>query len=359
MQKLKADVEILFNEFKMKWPNDASDHEAKIEYATEFMSKLERLESEDLPRHEKNFFALLNRQSSLYATQLKYLLDSETQKILERLEEVNNCLSDVPFNFLDKNPTFLLIKTTRKNSVELTDFKQRLQDVASHSLDEDRSTAEYRFNIQKKIVDDLKSQDRDKILWREAVIDVRNHLEFIGVELDKDKKEVESYRSGAGKSGGQRQKLAATCLAAALRYQLGGRDLGYPAYATVVFDEAFAKTDNEHTKLAMDIFTKLGFQLIMATPNKGVKVAEPYIGGAGVVFIKDRNSSNISLISYNFDNRQLDWTEFDKSDAIENGADDLNQSELQQLTESDDVQPNETLYSELDKRRSKEDLTKS
>jgi uncharacterized protein YPO0396 len=75
----------------------------------------------------------------------------------------------------------------------------------------------------------------------------------------------------------------------------------------VVFDEAFAKTDSEHSKLAMDIFDRLGFQMIMATPNKGVKAAEPYIGGAGFVYIQDRRISNISPILYDEARRALDW----------------------------------------------------
>src|SRR5690606_20712044 len=73
------------------------------------------------------------------------------------------------------------------------------------------------------------SQDSEHRRWREAVLDVRQHVEFIGRELDEAGVELEIYRSGAGKSGGQRQKLATTCLAAALRYQLGGHERGAPS----------------------------------------------------------------------------------------------------------------------------------
>jgi uncharacterized protein YPO0396 len=296
-----------FSEFTMRWPMESSDQGVGLDSASEFMAKLDRLEREELPNFENDFFGLLNKQSVTYATQIHRMFTSEVDDILERLEEVNNCLSGVPFNYLQKRPTFLKVKTNMKNNQDLTDFKRRLLEVSSHSMSQDRSMAEYRFNIQKGIVEDLVSQEKDKILWRESVIDVRNHLEFIGVELDEDDNEVESYRSGSGKSGGQRQKLAATCLAAALRYQLGGRDLGYPAFGTVVFDEAFAKTDNEHTKLAMEIFKKLGFQLVMATPNKGVIVAEPYIGGAAYIYINNRDSSYASPFRYDKTQSKLVW----------------------------------------------------
>jgi uncharacterized protein YPO0396 len=128
---------------------------------------------------------------------------------------------------------------------------------------------------------------------------VRQHVEFVARELDDEfQREVEVYRSGAGKSGGQRQKLAATCLAAALRYQLGGQDRVLPSYSTVVLDEAFDKADAEFTAMAMNIFKTFGFQMIVATPLKSVMTLEPFIGGACFVHIKDRKDSAVLKIDY-------------------------------------------------------------
>jgi uncharacterized protein YPO0396 len=130
------------------------------------------------------------------------------------------------------------------------------------------------------------------------VLDVRQHVEFIGREIDEGGVEVEVYRSGAGKSGGQRQKLATTCLAAALRYQLGGNDHGVPVYAPVILDEAFDKADNEFTALSMNIFNNFGFQMIVATPLRSVMTLEPFIGGACFVDISDRRVSSVLHIEY-------------------------------------------------------------
>lgn len=68
----------------------------------------------------------------------------------------------------------------------------------------------------------LSSQEPDAQRWRNLVLDLRLHADFIGREFEEQGVEVEVYRGGSGKSGGQRQKLATTCLAAALRYQLAG-----------------------------------------------------------------------------------------------------------------------------------------
>jgi uncharacterized protein YPO0396 len=155
------------------------------------------------------------------------------------------------------------------------------------------------------LVERLSSQEPEEKRWREAVLDVRQHVEFIGREKDESGVEVEIYRSGAGKSGGQRQKLATTCLAAALRYQLGGIDHGFPIYAPVILDEAFDKADNEFTALAMNIFNNFGFQMIVATPLRSVMTLEPFIAGACFVDIKDRCVSSVLNIEYDSDRQRL------------------------------------------------------
>jgi uncharacterized protein YPO0396 len=155
----------------------------------------------------------------------------------------------------------------------------------------------------------LASQDNEFQRWRQLVLDVRQHVEFIGREYDANGNELEVYRSGAGKSGGQREKLATTCLAAALRYQLGGTDNEMPIYAPVVLDEAFGKADNEFTELAMRIFTNFGFQMVVATPLKSVMTLEPFIGGACFVDIADRKQSNTLQIEYDRQKQRLNLPE--------------------------------------------------
>ena len=138
-----------------------------------------------------------------------------------------------------------------------------------------------------------------------ALLDVRQHVEFVARELDGSGLEIEVYRSGAGKSGGQRQKLAATCLAAALRYQLGSHGRELPTFSTVVLDEAFDKADAEFTAMAMNIFKTFGFQMIVATPLKSVMTLEPFIGGACFIHIKDRKYSAAIQIEYDEESQRL------------------------------------------------------
>jgi uncharacterized protein YPO0396 len=136
------------------------------------------------------------------------------------------------------------------------------------------------------------------VKWRSLVLDVRQHVVFSATEFDDTSIEVETYDSGAGKSGGQRQKLTTTVLAAALRYQLAGEDGVWPTYSTVVMDEAFDRADNEFTAMVMNIFKSFGFQVVAATPVKNVMALEPFIGGGTFVSIRDRKYSEALAITY-------------------------------------------------------------
>jgi hypothetical protein len=280
---------------------DAGDMDTSLASAPDFFAKLVRLETDGLPAYEQRFFELLQNQSHQNLAALSTYLNDARKAILERMDLVNDSLGQVPFNQSANQRTYLHIDASDRQLVDVKEFKQEIQQALSHAWTEDREFAEARFLALRRLVDRLASQDPEQKRWRETVLDVRQHVEFIGREIDESGVEVEIYRSGAGKSGGQRQKLATTCLAAALRYQLGGNDHGVPMYAPVVLDEAFDKADNEFTALAMNIFTNFGFQMVVATPLKSVMTLEPFIGGACFVDISDRRVSGVLLIEYDGD----------------------------------------------------------
>ncbi|MCR2832047.1 hypothetical protein NR402_17525, partial [Acidithiobacillus ferrooxidans] len=301
----EKEIETRFADFKRQWPMDAGDMDTSLASAQDYFAKLVRLETDGLPAYEQRFFELLQNQSHQNLAALSTYLNDARKAILERMDLVNDSLGQVPFNQSTNQRTYLHIDASDRQLVDVKELKQEIQQALSHAWTEDREFAEARFLALRRLVDRLASQDPEQKRWRETVLDVRQHVEFIGREIDESGVEVEIYRSGAGKSGGQRQKLATTCLAAALRYQLGGNDHGLPMYAPVVLDEAFDKADNEFTALAMNIFTNFGFQMVVATPLKSVMTLEPFIGGACFVDISDRRVSGVLLIEYDGDRQRL------------------------------------------------------
>jgi uncharacterized protein YPO0396 len=300
--RLVHETEECFRAFCRRWPHDSADFTPNLDSAEGFLARLRRLELDGLPKHEARFFELLQSQSKQNLLVLQKHMTEARKSIGQRMEEVNESLERVPFN----RGTLLQIELTDRGLAEVREFQQQLRDVLLHHQTEDRALAEAQFAILRQLVAKLAADDPEHKRWREQVLDVRQHVEFVGVEVEADtRRQVEVYRSGAGKSGGQRQKLATTCLAAALRYQLGGDDGHLPRYAAVVLDEAFDKADNEFTALAMNIFENFGFQMVVATPLKSVMTLEPFIGGACFVDITGRHASGVLLIEYNQVERRL------------------------------------------------------
>lgn len=292
-----------FEIFCRRWPQDAGDVQANLESAADFFARLERLERDGLPAHEARFFDMLKTQSGQNLVALQTHIAQAHKAIRARMEDVNASLETVPFN----RGSILQIQPEDRRLPEVIEFRQQLASVLGSHKTDDHELAEVQFDGLRKLVGRLSSAEPEHRRWREQVLDVRLHVEFIGEELDaQSRRQLEVYRSGAGKSGGQRQKLATTCLAAALRYQLGDEDGGVPQYAAVVLDEAFDKADNEFTAMAMRIFENFGFQMIVATPLKSVMTLEPFIGGACFVEITGRHDSGVLMIEYDAASQRLD-----------------------------------------------------
>jgi uncharacterized protein YPO0396 len=313
-------IEAQFAVFIGAWRADADGLDAALPSAQDFFTKLARLETDGLPAHEQRFFDLLRNQSHQNLAALSTYLSDARKAILARMDQVNESLRQVPFNRNEERNTYLQIQPKDRQLPEVRQFKQDILDALSHAWHDDPQAAEARFIELRRLVDRLSSQDAELRRWRESVLDVRLHVEFIGREYDEHGVEHDVLESGAGKSGGQRQKLATTVLAAALRYQLGGSESGVPVYAPVVLDEAFDKADNEFTALAMNIFANFGFQMIVATPLKSVMTLEPFIGGACFVAIRDRRDSGVLLIEYDEGQRRLKLAAEVRAEAVHEAA---------------------------------------
>ncbi len=298
-------MERSFAEFRREWPLEAGDMDDSAASAPDYLRLLARIEQDGLPQHEQRFFELLREQSSENLAALNTHLNQARKEIYERMELVNAGLAEAEFNL----GTHLQIEVADRHLQDVQEFREQVREVLQHAWAADREQAEARFQVLCELVHRLSGRDAEQQRWRNQVLDVRQHVEFIGRELDAEGREVEVYRSGAGKSGGQREKLATTCLAAALRYQLGGSEDEPPVYAPVVLDEAFGKADNEFTELAMNIFRRFGFQMIVATPLKSVMTLERFIGGACFVDIAERKRSATLPIAYDQEQQRLDLPE--------------------------------------------------
>lgn len=299
----KGRLEVVLNTFKRLHQKAAADMGTALEDWPEYARLLEKIVADDLPRFEDRFFKLLNEQSDRHLAKLQQRLTTERDEIRSRMNIVNDALGQSPFN----PGTYLLIKDKPRTLPEVTEFRAELRACLERNFktEASREEREAQFDALHKIVKRLQGEKPEDERWRALVLDVRQHVEFLAKEYDEAGDVKDIYQSGAGKSGGQRQKLAATCLAAALRYQLAGTDRPLPQFCTVLMDEAFDKADSEFTAMTLNIFNTFGFQMLMATPMKAVRTLEPFIGGAHVFNNKTRSSSGAVSIEYDMTSRRL------------------------------------------------------
>jgi uncharacterized protein YPO0396 len=308
-------VTTAFDTFMRRWSEESGSLQANLESAPDFFARLKRLEDDGLPEHEGRFRNLLSQQSTQRLAELSRHVTEGRREITLRLDDVNEALYAVPYN----HDSYLQINPVDLHLPEVSEFRERLRQIfadQSRQFSEDLVQAEQQFQLLRQLVMDLKADDPEKRRWRERVLDVRQHVEFNAEELERGTdRQIEIYSGSSGKSGGQRQKLTATCLASALRYKLGGVDGGVPQYAAVVLDEAFTKTDDDFTKTCMQVFKELGFQMIVATPIKSVMTLEEFVGGAVFVSINNRHTSAVLAIEYDEGEQRLILSEKQRAQA--------------------------------------------
>lgn len=169
-------------------------------------------------------------------------------------------------------------------------FRSDLRNLTNDSLAIDGDQySEQRFGDVKRIIERFRGRDNhaeSDRTWTRRVTDVRNWFVFSASERDAETdEEWEHYSDSDGKSGGQKEKLAYTILAALLAYQFGlewgaerSRDFRF-----AVIDEAFGRGSDVSTRYALQLFATLGLQLLIVTPLQKVHVIEPYVKAIGYV----------------------------------------------------------------------------
>lgn len=278
----------------LRWRALTSELRPDVEDRTGFLAVLGRLEADRLPEFQNRFFDLLETQSQQNVAQLAAEIRGAVREVHDRIDPVNRSLRRSAFD-ADR---FLKIRVRENRGDVGKKFLADLQTVSAGSWAlEDRSDAEQRFTVMQGLMARLASSETGDINWRNLVLDTRLHVRFTGVEIDAQGRELAVHDTGAGLSGGQRQKLVTFCLAAALRYQLAGDDEDVPTYGTVIMDEAFDKADSNFTRMAMDVFHEFGFHMVLATPLKLLQTLEDYIGGIAAVRCNDSRDSRIGLVT--------------------------------------------------------------
>jgi uncharacterized protein YPO0396 len=180
-------------------------------------------------------------------------------------------------------------------------FQTELRSCTEGALtgSEDDQYSEAKFLQVKSIIERFRGREGTTELdrrWTRKVSDVRNWFAFAASERwREDGTEHEHYSDSGGKSGGQKEKLAYTILAASLAYQFGlewGR-VRSRSFRFVVIDEAFGRGSDESAQYGLRLFGKLNLQLLIVTPLQKIHIIEPHVSSVGFVHNNEGRDSQL------------------------------------------------------------------
>ncbi len=289
--------------YKGAFATDTREMDARLEALNEYKAVMDRLKADDLPRFAEKFKTLLNKNTIHEIVQFQAQLAKERDLIRERVLQINRSLAEVEYN----QSRYIRLDADQNPDREVREFQQQLRASTEGTLtgSDDDQYSEAKFLQVKAIVERFRGRegtaDRDR-QWTQKVTDVRNEFTFSASErwLAGDT-EYEHYTDSGGKSGGQKEKLAYTILAASLAYQFG-LDGGNPrSFRFVVIDEAFGRGSDESAQFGLKLFQHLNLQLLVVTPLQKIHVIDPYVASVGFIHNvegKDSQVRNVSIEEY-------------------------------------------------------------
>ncbi len=312
LRRLRDKIIDAMRSYCSAFPLDTQEVDVAIEAATEYQSMLEKLQADDLPRFEVRFKELLNENTIREVANFQSQLARERETIKERIDRINDSLTQI-----DYNPgRYILLEVQPAPDADIRDFQSELRACTEGTLtgSEDAQYSESKFLQVKHIIERLRGReglsDQDK-RWRDKVTDVRNWFIFGASERwREDQSEHEHYSDSGGKSGGQKEKLAYTILAASLAYQFGLEwgAMRSRSFRFVVIDEAFGRGSDESAQYGLKLFQRLNLQLLIVTPLQKIHIIEPFVSSVGFVHNENGKESklrNLSIEEYSAEKARL------------------------------------------------------
>ncbi|MCU0498701.1 MAG: hypothetical protein MUF87_15220 [Anaerolineae bacterium] len=264
-------------QYKNLYPNETQEVDDSIEALDDFRMIYQRIKRDDLPQHEGRFRSLLTEKVTQSIDIFSQTLKNQREEIEERIQELNKALKEIEFN----SDTYIQLRYHNTKNKAIQEFRNDLSFRPDARQTEDSNEIAFQ-HIKTKLIDRFEN-DSD---WTRQVTDVRGWLEFYATEYHRyNDNKKEDFDSSAGKSGGQKAKLAYTVLASAIAYQYGiyGDQTTPNSFRFVAIDEAFSKSDENNSRYIMKLFEKLKLQVLVVTPLDKFHVVEGYIRSCHLV----------------------------------------------------------------------------
>ncbi|MFC5512370.1 ATP-binding protein [Massilia jejuensis] len=301
IERLRDAIISSMQDYVRAWPLDAREVDVSIDAAGEFRRMLDVLQADDLPRFAGRFKELLNENTIREIAGFQSQLKRERETIRERIDTINASLQAI-----DYNPNrYIALEVEPSQDADLRDFQHDLRSCTEGALtgSADEEYTEAKFLQVRRIIERFRGREGSAEMdrrWTRKVTDVRNWFVFSASERwREDDREHEHYTDAGGKSGGQKEKLAYTVLAASLAYQFGLEwgAVRSRSFRFVVIDEAFGRGSDESARYGLELFRRMNLQLLIVTPLQKIHIIEPYVAGLGFVHSDEGRQSMLRYLS--------------------------------------------------------------
>jgi uncharacterized protein YPO0396 len=287
--------------FKEEYKLETAEMDISIDGAFEYENLLAQLHRDDLPRFAQRFKELLNVNTINEIANFNAQLSRERELMLERIDHIDTSLRGIDYN----EGRYITLVSQVNPDAEIRDFLQDLRACTEGAItgSEESQYSEAKFLQVKSIIDRFRGREGLTELdrrWTAKVTDVRNWFMFAASERWRtDDAEHDHYSDSGGKSGGQKEKLAYTILAASLAYQFGLEwgEVRSRSFRFVVIDEAFGRGSDESAQYGLKLFRQLNLQLLIVTPLQKIHIIEPYVSSVGFVHNDAGKASKLRNLS--------------------------------------------------------------
>jgi uncharacterized protein YPO0396 len=291
--------------FANRWPLAAQEMDATVQAGGEYRTMHTRLVEDDLPRFEDAFKQQLNVNAIREVVGFRTALESARRDIRVRIDTINASLRDIAY----QPTTYIQLEPAPAEDADVRDFHRLLRECTEDAVTGpgNEQYSEAKFLLVKELVSRFQGREgrtEEDRRWTAKVTDVRAWFRFAASErrID-DGTEQEHYTDSGGKSGGQKEKLAYTVLAASLAYQFGlvSGEVHSRTFRFVVIDEAFGRGSDESARFGLELFARMGLQLLVVTPLQKIHVIEPYVSHVGYVHTKGGQTAmlrNVTIEEY-------------------------------------------------------------
>jgi uncharacterized protein YPO0396 len=288
-------------EFRRQYHVETSELDDSLASAPGYRELYARLVDDDLPRFQDQFKRYLNQNTIRDIAGFQSQLNKQAELIRGRVNVINESLADVEYN----PGRFIRLEAQPTQDTDIRDFRTDLRACTDDAVSGDVSDqySEQKFLQVSRIIERFRGregQTESDRGWTRRVTDVRNWFIFSASERwREDNTEHEHYADSGGKSGGQKEKLAYTILAASLAYQFKlERGTGRSkTFRLAVIDEAFGRGPDKSAQFGLELFRRLGLQLLVVTPLQKIHVIEPYVSVVGFVDNPDERYSRLYTLT--------------------------------------------------------------